>query len=150
MKNFIRPIFLSKDSSDFSELNKRLSMTPGYNIKDGDNMIKASNDAEAIKSFLIGYQNSKLTYQSYLKELERIILWCAHVQKVTISDLSFDDLIEYQNFLADPKPSSLWCGNKRSKTLKNGDVNPQWRPFGTPLSAATRKKTMSILDCFFN
>lgn len=150
LKDFIKPIFLSKDSSDFSELNNRLFNTPGYNIKDGNNMIKASSDAEAIKSFLIGYQNSKLTYQSYLKELERIILWCSHIQKVTISDLSFDDLIEYQNFLADPKPVSIWCGNKRSKTLKNGEINPQWRPFGAPLSASTRKKTMSILDCFFN
>lgn len=150
MPSFITPIFLSSDSTDFSELNKRLSTTPGYNIKDGQNMIKASNDAEAIKSFLIGYQSSKLTYQTYLKELERLILWCSHIQKVTISDLSFDDMVAYQNFLSDPKPAKIWCGNKRSKTKKNGNVNPDWRPFGGALSKSTIKKTMSIIDCFFN
>lgn len=150
MSSFITPIFLSSNSTDFSELNKRLSKTPGYNIKDGQNMIKASNDAEAIKSFLIGYQSSKLTYQTYLKELERLILWCAHIQKVTISDLSFDDMVAYQSFLSDPKPEKIWCGNKRSKTQKNGNINPDWRPFGGALSKATIKKTMSIIDCFFN
>lgn len=150
MADFIYPIFFSSDSTDFSELNKRLFKTPGYNLKDGSNMIKASNDAEAIKSFLVGYQSSKLTYQTYLKELERLILWCTHIQKVTISDLSFDDMVAYQNFLTDPKPKALWCGNKRSKTQKNGAINPEWRAFGGALSKATIKKTMSIIDCFFN
>lgn len=150
MKDFITPIFLTNDSTDFRELTKRLSSTPGYNQKDGPNMIKSSNDAEAIKSFLVGYQSSKLTYQTYLKELERLILWCSHLQKVTISDLSYDDLVAYKQFLARPHPHPIWCGNKRSKTLKNGGINPEWRAFGSALSPASIKKSMSILDCFFN
>lgn len=148
--HFISPIFLSNDSNDFKALNTRLSSTPGYNIKDGPNMIKASNDAEAIKSFLVGYQGSKLTYQTYLKELERLVLWCAHIQKITISDISFDDMNAYKAFLENPKPKEHWCGNKRSKTLKNGEININWRPFGGTLSPASIKKAMSILDCFFN
>ncbi|MGE4348307.1 MAG: tyrosine-type recombinase/integrase [Candidatus Berkiella sp.] len=150
MQDFIKPIFLSNESNDFRELNQRLSKTPGYNLKDGANMIKAGNDAEAIKSFLIGYQSSKLTYQTYLKELERLILWCSHIQKVTISDLSYDDLVAYRNFLEHPTPKHLWCGNKRSKTKKNGEINTEWRAFGDGLSPASIKKSMSILDCFFN
>lgn len=148
--SFISPIFIRNDTTDFRELNRRLSLTPGYNLKDGTNMIKAGNDAEAIKSFLVGYQGSKLTYQTYVKELERLILWCTHCQSVTISDLSFDDLFAYREFLQNPTPKAQWCGNKRSKTLKNGDLNKDWRPFSASLSPASIKKSMSILDCFFN
>lgn len=147
---FIRPIFDSNESTDFRNLTNTLSTTPGYNLNDGPNMLKANNDAEALKSFLIGYQSSKLTYQTYLKELERLVLWCTHVQQVTISDLSFDDIISYQQFLNAPQPIDRWCGNKRSKCLKTGEINPQWRPFASALSPNSIKKTMSILDSFFN
>ena len=150
LENFIRPLFESNNSTDFRRLSATLSNTPGYNLSGGTNMLKATNDAQAIQSFLIGYQTSKLTYQVYLKELERLVLWCTHIQKVTISDLSFDDLGEYQRFLAMPVPREQWCGNKRSKCLKNGEINPDWRPFADNLGPSSIKKTMSILDSFFN
>lgn len=150
MSEFIKPIFTSNDSTDFRLLTKVLSDTPGYNQNDVPNMLKATNDAEALKSFLIGYQASTLTYQTYVKELERLVLWCTHVQKVSISDLSFDDLMTYQSFLADPYPKAIWCGNKRAKCNKDGSFNPMWRPFASQLSPVSIKKTMSILDSFFN
>ncbi|MGE3319386.1 MAG: tyrosine-type recombinase/integrase [Candidatus Berkiella sp.] len=150
MKGFIKPIFESNDSADFSNLSQTLGDTPGYNLNKGANMLKAGNDAEALKSFLIGYQSSPLTYQTYLKELERLVLWCAHVQKISISDIASDDIVAYQQFLSSPTPKALWCGNKRSKCLKTGELNPDWRPFASDLSPASIKKTMSILDSFFN
>lgn len=148
--SFIQPIFESNDSLDFRCLTQALMATPGYNVNDGPNMLKATSDAQAIQSFLSGYQSSVLTYQTYVKELERLVLWCTHIRKVTISDLSYDDLYEYQIFLADPIPFEYWCGNRRSKRLKNGMFNPQWRPFAGKLSALSIRKTMSILDSFFN
>jgi integrase/recombinase XerD len=150
MKGFIQPIFLSNDSIDFGNLTKTLSTTPGYNLKAGLNMLKANSDAQALQSFLMGYQSSPLTYQTYLKELERLVLWCTHVQQVSISDIASDDIVAYQNFLASPEPKALWCGNKRSKCLKTGELNPDWRPFASDLSPMSIKKTMSILDSFFN
>ncbi len=150
MSEFIKPIFSSNDSKDFRLLTKILSDTPGYNHNEVPNMLKANNDAEALKSFLIGYQTSTLTYQTYLKELERLVLWCTHVQKLSISDLSFDDLMEYQSFLANPIPKAMWCGNKRAKCHKDGSFNSMWRPFASSLSPISIKKTMSILDSFFN
>lgn len=150
MKGFIRPIFESNDSMDFGNLTQALGNTPGYNLKEGANMLKASSDAEALKSFLLGYQNSPLTYQAYLKELERLVLWCTHVRKVSISDIASDDIVAYQQFLASPEPKAQWCGNKRSKRLKTGELNPQWRPFANDLSPSSIKKTFSILDSFFN
>lgn len=150
MDIFIEPIFFANDPNDFSGLNKILTFAPGYNLRCGTNMIRANNDAEAIKSFLSGYQHSKLTYQTYLKELERLVLWCLHVQQVTISDLSHDDLLCYRNFLSSPEPKKIWCGNKRSKTRKNGEINLEWRAFSEGLSPASIKKATSILDSFFS
>lgn len=150
IKGPIKPIFEANHSTDFRLLTNTLSNTPGYNLNDGPNMLKATNDAEALKSFLIGYQSSKLTYQTYLKELERLVLWCTHVQKVTISDLSYDDILDYKTFLENPTPKALWCGNKRAKCQKDGSFNPDWRPFADGLSPISIKKTMSVLDSFFN
>lgn len=148
--HFIKPLFASNESVDFGSLTETLGATPGYNLQEGPNMLKANSDAQAIQSFLLSYQGSSLTYQTYLKELERLVLWCAHVQKVTISDLSYDDLVAYKAFLAVPQPKELWCGNKRAKCLKNGSFNPLWRPFAANLSPNSIKKTMSVLDSFFN
>lgn len=150
MAEFISPIFITNDTTDFRQLIQVLSTTPGYNQNDNPNMLKAANDAQAIQSFLIGYQGSPLTYQCYMKELERLVLWCTHHQKLTISDLSHSDLNAYQQFLANPQPAESWCGNKRAKCLKSGAVNPDWRVFSSPLSPISIKKTMSILECFFN
>lgn len=150
MTHFISPIFLSNDTTDFRPLTAILSNTPGYNLNDNPNMLKASNDAQAIQSFLIGYQGSPLTYQCYMKELERLVLWCTHVQHLTVSDLSHSDLNAYQQFLTNPQPKERWCGNKRAKCLKTGEINPNWRVFSSPLSPISIKKTMSILECFFN
>lgn len=150
MQSFIKPIFLSNDSIDFDNLTKTLGDTPGYNLNEGPNMLKATSDAEALRSFLLGYQSTSLTYQTYLKELERLVLWCAHVRKASISDLTSDDITSYQQFLMLPQPKGLWCGNKRSKRLKTGELNPAWRPFASQLSPTSIKKSMSILDSFFN
>lgn len=150
MSEFIPPIFASNNTTDFRQLTQVLSTTPGYNVNNEPNMLKANNDAQAMQSFLVGYQGSSLTYQCYMKELERLVLWCTYIQKVSISDLSHSDLNAYQQFLADPQPRSLWCGNKRAKCLKNGEINPDWRAFSSPLSPVSIKKTMSILECFFN
>ncbi len=146
----IYPIFKDSASMDFTKLIEILGGSPGYNQSEEPNMMQATNDAEAIKTFLFDYKDSKLTYRSYLKELERLALWCIHVPKITISDLKREHLIDYRAFILDPTPFSKWCGPKRSKTIKSGDYNMEWRPFVKGLSAPTARKVISILDSFFN
>lgn len=150
MTDFIRPIFYESSSTDFTILTELLSGSPGYNQSDEPNMLLARNDAEAIKTFLLDYKNSKQTYRSYLKEIERLILWCLNVPKITISDLKREHLLDYREFILNPTPTKLWCGPKRSKLTKSGELNPQWRPFVAGLSKPTARKTTSILDSFFN
>lgn len=144
------PLFTSSSSSDFSLLEEVLADSPGYNQSNNANMLIASNDAQAVKTFLLDYREAKLTYRSYLKEIERLILWCIHVPRISLSDLKREHLIDYRKFILDPQPKHQWCGTRQAKLLKNGDFNPEWRPFVAGLSPPTARKTMSILDSFFN
>lgn len=148
--DFIKPIFLDMDSKDFSGLSKALVTTNGYNRSQEPNMLLANNDAQAIATFLQDYQHQKLTYRSYIKEIERLILWASTVPKLSISDLKREHIMEYQDFILNPKPTKQWCGGREPKVTKDGSINENWRPFASPLSSSTARKVNSILDSFFN
>lgn len=148
--DYIAPLFTDIDSKDYSALSVCLAQTPGYNRSQEANMLGAETDAEAIRTFLQDYRQTKLTYRSYLKEIERLVLWCIYVPKLTISSLKREHLIAYREFLATPTPASLWCGPRQPRVLHDGKANPEWRPFASPLAAPSIRKVVSILDSFFN
>ncbi|MCP4763411.1 MAG: hypothetical protein GY870_16685 [archaeon] len=75
-----------------------------YNKKGGTTLIDANNDTEAILSFLNEYNDSPETLRSYAKEIERLLLWCIHIEKINISSLRRNHLLDYQKFLKVPKP----------------------------------------------
>jgi site-specific recombinase XerD len=147
---YIFPLFKDALSTDFTLLEQVLADSPGYNQSSEANMLIATNDSQAIRTFLMDYRDAELTYRSYLKEIERLVLWCIHVPKITISDLKREHLIDYRSFILDPQPQTRWCGPRQSKVLKSDEFNPSWRPFVAGLSKPTARKTMSILDSFFN
>ena len=113
-------------------------------------LIDAKNDAEAILSFLNEYKDSPETLRSYVKEIERLLLWCIHVAKINISSLRREHLLQYQSFLKKPAPAKLWCGPSIGKLKKDGSFNTAWRPFVKGLSATSINKAIKILDSFFN
>jgi site-specific recombinase XerD len=147
---YISPLFTHIDSTDYAALSYYLSQTPGYNRSQEANMLGAETDAEAIRTFLQDYRQTKLTYRSYLKEIERLVLWCIYVPKLTISDLKREHLIAYRDFLAEPEPEKMWCGPRQPRVLTSGEPNPEWRPFGSKLAPPSIRKVVSILDSFFN
>jgi site-specific recombinase XerD len=149
-KDYLCPIFTHALSKDFTQLSEVLSKSPGYNQSDKPSMLCARNDADAIQTFLLDYKDTELTYRSYLKEIERLVMWCIHIPKITISDLKREHLIAYRDFIIKPQPVDLWCGPKQSRLIASGAPNPQWRPFVSGLSKPTVRKTISILDSFFN
>jgi site-specific recombinase XerD len=149
LPSFIEPLFDSAFSTDFDKLISVLSKSPGYNQSDEPSMLSAKTDAEAIRTFLMDYQNAQLTYRSYLKEIERLVLWCIYVPKITISDLKREHIMEYRSFIQNPQPTHLWCGIKRPKVI-DGSYNPEWRPFVAGMAGPTARKSISILDSFFN
>lgn len=148
--NYIPPLFTEIDSKDYGALSECLAQAPGYNRSQEANMLGAETDAEAIRTFLQDYRQTKLTYRSYLKEIERLVLWCIYVPKLTISSLKREHLITYREFLAEPTPENLWCGPRKPRILTDGRPNPEWRPFASKLASPSIRKVVSILDSFFN
>jgi site-specific recombinase XerD len=121
-----------------------------YNKETRAAIIDANNDAQAISSFLSEYKESPETLRSYAKEIERLLLWCIHISKINISSLRRDHLLDYQDFLKNPEPKKLWCGPSTARYTKQGEINEHWRPFVKGLSPTSLKKTIRIIDSFFN
>jgi len=121
-----------------------------YNKKSGEALIDAKTDGEAVISFLNEYHDSPATMKSYAKEVERLLLWCIHIGKVTISSIRREHLLSYLDFLKSPSPKKDWCGPSLSRLKKDGSLNPSWRPFIKGLSGSSINKAIKILDSFFN
>ncbi len=146
----IKPLFIPIENSTMMG-NKIIKFArDDYNKTIGSALIDAKDDAEAVSTFLCEYRDSPATLQSYAKEIERLLLWCIHVAKTNISSLRRNHLVEYQAFLKNPQPRKVWCGNKARRQLKDGVLNPNWRPFAKSLSEMTVSKVITILDSFFN
>lgn len=146
----IKPLFLSVEKG-FTANNLILQFSKDdYNKALGEALIGAGNDAEAIAVFLQEYKDSPETLRSYAKEVERLLLWCIHVAKINISSLRRNHLTEYQDFLKNPGPKKLWCGPSIARLKKDGSFNPAWRPFVNGLGENSLKKSIKILDSFFN
>lgn len=111
-------------------------------------LIDAHNDDEAINQFLNEYRDSPETLRSYVKEIERLLLWCIHIGDTTISDFRREELSQYQDFLKEPPMT--WCGPAVSKLTRTGKINTHWRPFVKGLAPTSSRKAIKILDSFFN
>ncbi len=147
----ILPLFIMSDNN-LEHMGQSLIQfnQDDYNKELGNALIDAKNDAQAISAFLREYKYSPETLRSYAKEIERLLLWCIHVVKINISSLRRDHLMDYQEFLNNPTPEKIWCGPCVARLKKDGSLNIQWRPFVRGLSGTSIKKTLKILDSFFN
>src|SRR3989338_11370911 len=149
-QEMIKPLFIPVDKG-FSINHLILQFAKDdYNKAMGKALIGADNDAEAIGIFLQEYKDSPETLRSYAKEVERLLLWCIHVAKVNISSLRRNHLTEYQEFLKNPEPKKTWCGPSTARFKKDGSINPLWRCFTGGLGDNSLKKSIKILDSFFN
>lgn len=106
--------------------------------------ISAANDLEAIKTWLLEFQDSPQTFRTYRKEAERLLLWSLIEKHIAFSDLTRDDLRDYQQFLKNPQPRAKWCGPRTSRE------HPNWRPFEAPLTDSSLAHTITIINALFN
>jgi len=115
----------------------------GGNRAKTQGQLSACNDREAVLAWLARYSDSPATLASYRKEAERLMLWCGLQQGIALSSLTHEDLLLYQQFLADPQPAERWVLQQGQKP---GRSSPLWRPFAGPLSSASQRQAMSILN----
>ncbi len=131
---------------------------------------KSEIDYEYSWKFLYSYNGSSATFNSYRREIERILLWSWHIHECSVLDLKREDIEQYIAFCT--SPPKHWVGIKNVARFKliNGErlQNPDWRPFvvsvnkdearkgikpsikGYIFSPASIQATFSILSSFFN
>jgi integrase/recombinase XerD len=107
--------------------------------------ISAVNDLEAIRVWLGRYRDSPNTLRSYRKEAERLVLWALIEAGQPLSSLAVEDIQVYEAFLDDPQPRSRWCGRVFADR-----TDPAWKPFRGPLSKASKRQAMVILEALFD
>ena len=121
-------------------------------------------------AFLKCYVGSVGTFNSYRREVERLLQWCRHIAVISLNQIKRDHLETYIKFCQNPPKS--WIGTKKSPRFIDKDgqrvPNSEWRPFvmtisksahrkGIPLdinnfelSQGSIKELFAILSTFFN
>ncbi|MGC3872299.1 tyrosine-type recombinase/integrase [Halomonas sp. GXIMD04776] len=105
--------------------------------------ITANDDAQVIGQWLNEYTASAQTFRAYRKEAERLLLWL-EAQHLSLADIDRQRLDAFEHFLADPQPAERWVGAPRPR------AHPDWRPFRRPLTAASRRQSLVILQGLFS
>lgn len=132
---------------------ERLRISLALSGADGTNracgtprQITADDDLSAVAAWLARYADAPGTVATYRKEAERLLLWAVLQHGKPLSSLTHEDLLLYERFLADPQPAWRWVMVSRKKL---GRASPGWRPFAGPLSAASARHAMTILNALF-
>lgn len=99
-------------------------------------------DYVAVLSFLKQYSGNKATFESYRREVERLLQWAWHIKQQSILKLNREQIEEYIQFCLHPPKS--WIGFKkvtRFITQNSRRIpNPQWRLFVATVSKFDHKK----------
>lgn len=128
------------------------------------------NDILISKSFLKSYIGSRGTFDSYRREIERLLHWCILIVNKSLKELRREDIEAFITFCK--KPPKEWLGKTKPAKFKNSDgtriPNLTWRPFIVTISKADRrngkkprinqfelandsiKEIFAILSSFFN
>jgi site-specific recombinase XerD len=108
--------------------------------------LSARNDLDAVRAWLSNYADTKTTFDNYRKEAERLLLWAVVQLGKPLSSLTHEDLLQFKGFLVDPQPASRWVSANGGK-YPRGDE--RWRPFNGPLSPASQRQALIILNAMF-
>ncbi len=96
----------------------------------------AYKDYHHTLNFLYSYRGSQDTFNSYRRELERLIQWCWLIKDKSVLKLKRTDIEEFIEFCQ--KPDKKWVGIKTvARFIEDGGLrkpNPLWRPFIVKIS----------------
>lgn len=135
-----------------------------------EKLAKSEIDYEYAWKFLYSYNGSSATFNSYRREIERVILWAWHIRKSSVLDLKREDIEQYISFCVSPPTNWIGVKNVARFKIKHGERqrNPDWRPFVVTVKKEDARQkikptekdyifsqsgiqaTFSILSSFFN
>lgn len=98
----------------------------------------ADQDLEFALKFLYSYNGSSATFNSYRREIERLLQWSWRIEQRTVIGLQREHIEEFINFCL--QPPQAWIGTKNVARFKDHHgarvVNADWRPFVVSVSKA--------------
>lgn len=105
-------------------------------FSDSEIITGASLDYEFALKFLYSYNGSSATFNSYRREIERLIQWSWFIHKRSAILLQREDIEDFISFCIDPPIT--WIGTKNVARFKNHEgeriPNREWRPFISTVS----------------
>ncbi len=102
--------------------------------------LSADTDREAVFAWLAGFADSPNTLANCRREAERLLLWSLSERGKPLSSLTHEDLLVYQRFLGAPPTYWVMGGRKLPRS------HPHWRPLAGPLSPASQRQAMVVLN----
>lgn len=109
----------------------------------GNRQLDADTDQQAVLAWLARFADSPNTLANARREAERLLLWALVERSKPLSSLAHEDLLIYRRFLANPQPADRWV---MAPGRKAGRRDPRWRPFAGPLSEASIRQSMVVLN----
>lgn len=104
------------------QLKSKLSKASGVGI---------GRDFELAAQFLYSYNGSSATFNSYRREIERLLQWAWHIRQLSILQLKREDIEDFIRFCQNPP--AAWIGTKNCPRFldNHGERRPNksWRPF---------------------
>lgn len=108
----------------------------------------ADADYEYALRFLYSYNGSTATFNSYRREVERLLQWCWQVEHKSLVEIKRNDIEGFIEFAMAPPAS--WVGFKQVARFKNKQglrvANPDWRPYVIASKKADDRDSSSYLN----
>jgi integrase len=114
------------------------------NVVDYSSIYKEFNPSDFAQAleFLKNYTGSRGTFNSYRREIERLLHWCWLVANKALPEIEQKDIEAFIQFCQ--KPPKAWISLKKAPRFINVNggrtANPEWRPFVVTLSKSAYRR----------
>lgn len=105
-----------------------------------------------VRLFLLSYQHSQDTYNTYRREVERFCQWVWFIEKTALVKIDRHIFLRYIDFFYHPPKS--WCADKHYPRVRHMLPNKDWRPFvmkgdKKETSQAAIKSMLACISTFY-
>lgn len=105
----------------------------------------ADTDLEFTLKFLYSYNGSTATFNSYRRDLEKLLQWCWRIEETSLLKLKREHIEDFIRFCLNPPKT--WVGLKNVARFKNVNgvrlANDEWRPFVASVSKHEHSKNIT-------
>lgn len=106
----------------------------------------ANTDLEYALKFLYSYNGSTATFNSYRRDLERLLQWSWRIEQTSLLNLKREHIEDFIRFCFNPPKA--WIGIKNVARFKNVNgtrqANDKWRPFVATITKSEHRKNKAV------